>query len=125
MPLLEAEPSWLGSLVSPVLLSGGSGAQAVLPVRYAPEFGACLPEAGGPICELTPFDDQLVEVDLVVDHPASESCRPIVSSDPDEGAVLRCSAQLVVTAVRASRPYVGRGSPDPHDSADGADSWLQ
>lgn len=102
MPILEAEPSWLGGLVSPILLSGGSGAQAVLPVRYAPEFGACLPDTGDRICELTPFDDQLVKVDLVVDHPASPSCRPATSNTPAEVAVLRCRAQLVVTSVRAS-----------------------
>jgi hypothetical protein len=101
MPVFEAEPSWLGGLVSPILLSGGSGAQAVLPVRYAPEFGACLPEAIDPSCQLTQFDNQVVEVDLVVDHRASASCRPVTSTTPDEVAVLRCSAQLVVTAVRA------------------------
>ena len=100
MPVFEAAPSWLGGLVSPVLLSGGSGAQALIPVRYTPEFGACLPGAIGPSCRLTQFLDQLVEVDIVIDHPASATCRPVTSTTPVDVAVLRCRAQLVVTTVR-------------------------
>lgn len=101
MPVFEAEPSWLGSLVSPMLLSGGAGAQAVLPVRYAPELGDCPPGAIGATCRLTQFEDQVVEVDLVIDHPVSSTCRPATATTPVEIAVLRCRAQLVVTSVRA------------------------
>jgi hypothetical protein len=101
MPIFEAEPSWLGSLVSPVLFGGGRGAQAVMPVRYAPELGDCLPGAIGPTCQLTHFDDRVVEIDLVIDHPASATCTPVTATTSVEVAVLRCRAQLVVTDVRA------------------------
>ena len=101
MPVFEAEPLWLGGLVSPVIIGGDGGAVPIMPVRYAPELGACFPEPVGPSCTLTQFDNQLAEVDLVIDHPASESCRAVTSTTPDEVAVLRCRAQLVMTAVWA------------------------
>ena len=99
MPLFMAEPAWIGSEASPFVLIGG---RAVLPVRYAPEFGECLPGAEASTCTLVALDGQEVELDLTIDHPAAASCTPLNAATPLQAAVLRCRAQLVVTAVRAT-----------------------
>lgn len=97
MPLAASYPPWIGSEASPMVLVHG---RAVLPVRYPPEFGDCWPATGWSRCSLTDQENQTVELDLTIDEPTAATCVPVSDMTPVDVAVLRCRAQLVVTAVR-------------------------
>jgi hypothetical protein len=95
------EPAWLGGeYASIVLIEVGGRPRAVLPVRYAPIFGDCSHGGALETCTLADLDGEIVELELLVDHPDAASCHaPDVGPTPI--AVLRCRAQLVVIDVRA------------------------
>lgn len=94
------EPAWLGGeYASIVLIEVGGRPRAVLPVRYSPKFGDCSHRGALETCTLANLDGEIVELELVVDHPDAASCHaPNVGPTPI--AVLRCRAQLVVIDVR-------------------------
>jgi len=99
MPLFIAEPAWLGGEYSPVvLIESDEGGTAVLPVRFAPTLGDCSIGGQHDTCALRNLDGELVELDLVIDHPSAIECvSPDGASTPQ--VILRCRAQLVVIEV--------------------------